>query len=352
MRSLSTKAASRSSRRSLVVVALVGVVLGICAAAHQVRDACGGDHRRRSRARRGDVHPIWLRQLPRGQERPHRDRQRSARRSTGSPLRVIIGRPPRQQSAEHGALDPRSAAGLARHRHARPQRRPGRRARHHRLPLHPALARAAQHRRLDLLHLTPLGRPHADDVGAAALAPALPDAVDAPRARHRTVVPDKPADHVRNQMPSPETNRTEHVTICPRRRVLPNPSARTQFSRSPIHNVRGVARSIEPSPLIPAMTSASIRFSPRATSCNPARQRPRRRTHRRWSRAFSTRVLRSSSNWAPTRRRTICAPFRLARHPRGQGRREIGRLRGPQAVEEGSGAARFHPRMGPGSRRR
>jgi len=38
-------------------------------------------------------------------------------------------------------------------------------------------------------------------------------------------------------------------------------------SRSPIHRVRGVPRSIEPSSPTPATTVSSRRFSPRRTSC-------------------------------------------------------------------------------------
>src|SRR4051812_11969426 len=78
--------------------------------------------------------------------------------------------------------------------HAGPQCQQGRPPRHHALPLPPPLVRAAQRRGLGPLHLTPFGRPHPYDISAAALAPALPNAVDPPGARHRTVVPDEPAD--------------------------------------------------------------------------------------------------------------------------------------------------------------
>ena len=67
---------------------------------------------------------------------------RTATGMVGPPLDGIAlardhRRPPRQHARQHAALDPRPAAGLARHRHARPQCRRDGRARHHRLPLHP-----------------------------------------------------------------------------------------------------------------------------------------------------------------------------------------------------------------------
>ena len=80
-----------------------------------------------------------------------------------------------------------------------------------------------------------------------------------------------------------------------------------QRSLRPIHKVRGVARSTAPSPPMPAITSALEMFSSRRTSCSC---RPSGQDAKASSvvAALSTRVLRSSSYCAPTRRRTSWTP--------------------------------------------
>ena len=86
----------------LFVVALVGVIYEYAEQRAADADACRGRDRRRPPPRRSDVHPVWLRQLPRAQERPHRDRdgRPAARRHRAA---RDHRRAPRQQSAKYAS---------------------------------------------------------------------------------------------------------------------------------------------------------------------------------------------------------------------------------------------------------